>query len=337
MDIRSPSPTYIGTVPSLLPWDMYNLPDLLYHPPPQQFNMASDIDFLNQILEGEPTFQFKRPCNLGRTVQSFTLALYEGLSKRQSRGQYFVFKDIPYYVVEQLAQKRGSQIYHCRLLYLYEEQTLRIRIPCLATEVLRAWFGPLLGIKLDGMGRLLWEELSLTGASDWDMGSVLKMPDPGWGSMREISYITCVLEVGLWESTMRKKLELDARFWFEKPESHVQQVVTAVIAPSRPEIILQKWEAPRPEDTRPKAKRRTRSRRPPQARITQEARMTYPNETITVSGTIELSFAQLFKRPPDEAAGQGDILFTKDDLADGARRVWSSQNLIPWLPRTGGR
>jgi hypothetical protein len=142
--------------------------------------MASDIDFLDETLEGEPTFQFQRPCNLGRTVQSFNLALEKDQSKTKSRGQYLVFTDIPYDVVDRLYDKKGSQIFHCRLLYLHEKQTLRIRVPCLATEILSCWFVSYLGLKLRHMG--IFRDFSMTGASCWHMGGVSKSTDQGWAS-----------------------------------------------------------------------------------------------------------------------------------------------------------
>lgn len=283
---------------------------------PNTLSIGPDRGFLEELWDGEPTFQFMKAPDLERTVQAFKLAL----ARDPNHGQYLVFKGVPYATIERLVDNRDCTLYDCRILYAHTSKTLRIKMPSRAHDVLAVSFGQRLAFKLEPTGA--YSMLTPSGPVTMHMGNVTKMPDAGWGPAGK-DYLTGVLEVGYSESS--PLLALDARLWLEKPESHVQHVVTAKISPTRPEIVFRKWEAERHTLTK------TRSKPEWQAKVTQEARAALANETVTVSGQIDLSFIQIFERPADQAAGQGDIILTQDDLATLSRAIWVIQKFIPPL------
>ena len=150
-----------------------------------------------------------------------------------------------------------------------------------------------------------------------NMKDVSKSPDGSWAPFGE-NYVTCVLEVGLSESFHH--LVLDAHIWLESPGSHATQVVLMDIDPNQPRITIKKWEIV--------AFRSTRSGQLAKPRMTQEVQVSLIDNVPTASGSLELSFAKLFDRPPARKTQEADISFSPHDLTRIAKIVWKQQDAI---------
>lgn len=248
-------------------------------------------------------FKFTSIDDVERTILEF-----------RDRGQsgYLVFQDIPYDTFLQL------NTHYCASLYIRDAEILRLKMsPGRAHNAAAGEFAKILTMKYVEM-RVV-HQVSADSTGLMELRNVSKEADGSWGPADE-DYVTCVLEVGKSES--QRHLVLDSRIWLESEGSHVSQVITMKITEDKPLITIQKWEATS------RRLRTTRADRPRQALKTEEVQVSLVNNVPTASGSLRLSFAKLFERPPRPNTKEEDIVFTPDELVIIARRVWRRQNLI---------
>ena len=269
-------------------------------------------DYLEDLLGKEPSFQFTSVDNLERTVQRF---------EDQGQSQYLSFRGVPEDVFLELGTNRSSILYCCRYLYIHGTQSVRIRMPSEAHGTAVGEFSQRLIVKLTRMGSS--DDITSRHSGLRNMGSVSKEPDGSWGPLVPQRYVTCILEVGMSES--QHKLLLDARLWLELPESpkcHIHQVITIKIHQDQPRIVLQKWEQSRREYGG------TRSSHPREALKTEEVEVSLVNNIAVATGSLRLSFAKIFERPPAAGTLEDDVIFSPEDLIAIAREVWIAQKMV---------
>jgi hypothetical protein len=150
---------------------------------------AGSSAYLEDLLEGEPTFQFTSVNNLERTVERF---------HDQTQREYLVFKDVPYDTFQQLGNNRYSIVSCCRFLYIHNTKSVRIKIPSKGHGAASGEFNKLLIKKLTLMDVI--DDITSRHSQLRRIGNVSKQPDGAWGPLVPQHYATCVLEVGLSES-----------------------------------------------------------------------------------------------------------------------------------------
>lgn len=139
-----------------------------------------------------------------------------------------------------------------------------------------------------------------------------KQPDEAWRPRRvprELSgtWPSVVLEVALSET--KAKLQRDIRFWHHASEGGVKVVLTLCIDRSRPEIVIEQWEAngiSRCERTQRIVMSKTR------------------RGTLITGGPLIIDFAKLFLRQPNLPREQ-DINIDGAELEELASCVWEEQ------------
>jgi hypothetical protein len=271
---------------------------------------AGSSAFLEDLLEGEPTFQFTTVKNLERTVRRF----YD-----QNQHEYLVFNDVPYDTFQHLGNDKSSILYSCRFLYLDDTKSLRIRMPSAAHEAASSEFNRRLLGKLGEMN--LFNDVTIRHSQLRRIEKVRKQPDGSWGPVVPERYATCVLELG--PSQSAHQLEIAARQWLElsdSPQSRIHQVFTIKIDQARQQIIFQKWERTG------RAYGRTRSDHPRRAHKTEEVMVSMVNNEPVATGSLRLDFSMLFERPPRPGTSENDIVFMPEDLTVIANEVWVARS-----------
>jgi hypothetical protein len=100
-------------------------------------------------------------------------------------------------------------------------------------------------------------------------------------------------------------------------------VLLIKVQPTKAEILFQVW------GTTSREQWESRTVRPKQGRQIQQVRAHLKDDNqIEVDGDFSISFLKLMERIPNPATPEGDILFTQNDLADIATRVWQSQGFL---------
>ncbi|KAF3767004.1 hypothetical protein M406DRAFT_274460 [Cryphonectria parasitica EP155] len=137
---------------------------------------------------------------------------------------------------------------------------------------------------------------------------------------------TLVIEAGYSESLQR--LRNDMQWWFSASNHGVKIVLLVKFDPRRQEILLEKWEE-EPRGQRPgAATTRSMGSLAPVKRqtVTITKDPTSPDTYNVARGALVLSFRLLFLRDPNP--GEGDIVFSIQDLEEIAQSVWRA------LPRS---
>jgi hypothetical protein len=178
----------------------------------------SSANLFEEILEGEPTFQFTNVDAMESGLQDLSIALTKG----ESHNECLVFENVPYRTLMRMDRDRSSLIFRSKLLYFHEKNIAKIKMPSKLHDTLAMLFSYQVCLKVEKMGA--YSILNLPGSADQDMSKVTKTTRSILGTLGR-NYVTTVLEVGLSESS--RKLALEARLWLERPESRVTQVVTA--------------------------------------------------------------------------------------------------------------
>jgi hypothetical protein len=269
-----------------------------------------DTNLLEELVGGLPIFEFTGRDNLQRLVRDF---------QNKSEYEAVLFTSVPYPEFIQLCGNDSSPVYHLKALYIHEAQALRLRIMNKAPhEIAAIRFTELFHAKRTAMG--IDPETEALRSTIMYMVTTSKMADGCWAPLGK-DYVTVALEVGLSETL--GQLIADARLWLETPASHVWQVFLIKVQPTKPEILFQVW------GTTAREHRETRTVRPRQGRQIEQARASpKDNSQIDVDGDLLISFSKLMERMPNPATPEGDIVFTRDDLVDIARRVWRKQGFL---------
>lgn len=113
----------------------------------------------------------------------------------------------------------------------------------------------------------------------------------------------------------------DARWWLNASGGELKIVITIAVQKKREAITIDKWEATSrptrgdPGKTVPEVVQKVT--------ITREG----GDAPVHVTGApLIIWFEKLFLRPAEEEKGEGDVLFSHDDLAEIADKVWSVLN-----------
>ncbi|KIN07410.1 hypothetical protein OIDMADRAFT_47318 [Oidiodendron maius Zn] len=199
---------------------------------------------------------------------------------------------------------------HGKILYLEDRQALFITMPGYPHERASRLFGRLIDRKLEAMKCA--DELVTQGGPAVEMNNVRKSPDESW-TLSGPRYITFAVEAGASESP--RALALNAKIWLEHEESHVAQVVTIKISRVREEIFFSVW-------TNTTQEKDTRAEHPRRASEVQMVRVTLAQERPVASKTISLSFKKLFEREPRKGTAEKDLILSKRELGEIARRIW---------------
>jgi len=135
------------------------------------------------------------------------------------------------------------------------------------------------------------------------------------------SWPTLVIEAG--DSESLRELHNDMRWWFSTSEHQVKIVLLAKFERTRRALILEKWEE-EPSMTR-RGATTTRYAATLQPVLRQTITITEDSTTNPVSynvarGALVLGFRLLFLRDP--GPGEGDFIFSVQELQAYAERVW---------------
>ncbi|GFF36301.1 hypothetical protein IFM58399_04505 [Aspergillus lentulus] len=128
-----------------------------------------------------------------------------------------------------------------------------------------------------------------------------------------------VIETAFSES--QSKLANDARWWLNASGGELKTVITIAVQKKREAITIDKWEAiSRPTRGDP-------GKMVPE--VVQKVTMTREggDAPVHITGApLIIGFEKLFLRPAEEEKGEGDVVFSRDNLAEIADLVWNGLN-----------
>jgi hypothetical protein len=128
-----------------------------------------------------------------------------------------------------------------------------------------------------------------------------------------------VIETAFSES--QSKLANDARWWLNASGRELKTVITIAVQKRREAITIDKWEAiSRPTRGDP-------GKMVPE--VVQKVTMTRQGggAPVHITGApLVIGFEKLFLRPAEEEKGEGDVVFSHDDLAEIADLTWNGLN-----------
>ncbi|OBT98131.1 hypothetical protein VE01_03808 [Pseudogymnoascus verrucosus] len=161
-----------------------------------------------------------------------------------------------------------------------------------------------------GMG-MDWEELLPEGATTCRKEGVEREPDSSYrprGRGRD-GWPTVVTLVGFKEVV--EGLRWDAGWWVGGSEGEVRVAIIIILGLDEREIVLETWEPSRDE-----TKRVTRSAA---KQVTRTQEVCISKDEVE-GAPLVLGFEKVFGRAAGE--GEGDIVFSAQDLGQWARKVW---------------
>ncbi|GFF65121.1 hypothetical protein IFM62136_06194 [Aspergillus lentulus] len=122
-------------------------------------------------------------------------------------------------------------------------------------------------------------------------------------------------------SKSQSKLANDARWWLNASGGELKTVITIAVQKRREAITIDKWEAiSRPTRGEP-------GKMVPE--VVQKVTMTREggDAPVHITGApLIIGFEKLFLRPAEEEKGEGDVVFSHDNLAEIADLVWNGLN-----------
>jgi len=189
-------------------------------------------------------------------------------------------------------------------------------LPGIVEGVAKGGFATLFNIKCTGMG-LLWR-LKQLGSAAYEGLESSKEADYIWipSPLRHFScddWPTLVLECGL--SKLIERLEIEAGWWFHNSAGDVRIVILISVSHADKKVWIDQWElstAPNPEVGKDS----------PQPTITVPVKTCHVEmvDGKATGGPLRLKFNKPFLRDPRQ--GEGDIVFTREDLQVYGAHVW---------------
>ncbi|PWW77597.1 hypothetical protein C7212DRAFT_179794 [Tuber magnatum] len=270
--------------------------------------------YLNDGLEGVERRQY-------RDARSFTRAINSQADKLGSgnlnSGQYAVFSPVSQDQLTNLECIRDTRYKSLRFLYLNDAETLIVKMtPGPAHIVATSELAKYLIEKLAAMG--LHRALHDMRAAAYQGVRSKKEADtalkPSTSRPRRTGWPTVVFECGILES--QRRLRADARWWLENSARAVNTVLLISVSEPGRNIHLEQWgirSTPNPYITKGRP-------HPLSATPTKINDIDMDGDTVT-GPPLRLAFDEDFLRPP--ASGEGDIVFTVQDLRDYSNDVWS--------------
>ncbi|CUS15698.1 unnamed protein product [Tuber aestivum] len=276
-------------------------------------NMSLNMDYyLKEGLEGVECQQFRDATIWAHSIQAQANGLRSG---NLSAGQYAVFSPVTQDELTNLEHIRDSHYKSLRFLYLNDAQTLIVKImPGPAHEVATSELTHIVRLKVGVMGlhRALRDRRATTyqGArSKKEADSALK---PNTRPLKD-DWPTLVFECGV--SGSLRRLRTDANWWLANSAHDVKIVLLVSVSSPQQKIHIEQWEdrnTPNPYIT-------PNNPNPLVIRPTKINEINIYGNTVT-GAPLRLPFHAIFLRPP--VAGEGDIVFTAQDLLDYAEDVW---------------
>jgi len=266
--------------------------------------------YLTVGLEGVKRQKYRRPGSFSKAIDSLHDEFDSG---NWSAGQYLVFVSVTEKHLESINRLRHRHHKWLGWMYLKSEEVLVVKIiPGAIQETTHFAFGSMmlhekatqmgLRLGLSGIGRTTYE--GIIGEKGADSGFE---PYP-----RTIDWPTVVFECGLSQSLER--LRVDSCWWLEN-STEVNIVLLFSISKADKRLHLEQWEmvtTPNQHVTRAH----------PDPLITT---LTKVNEIDIVDGValgapLTFNFQKVFRRPPVQ--GEGDIVFSAQDLERWAAHIW---------------
>ncbi|WEW54622.1 hypothetical protein PRK78_000042 [Emydomyces testavorans] len=202
-----------------------------------------------------------------------------------------------------------------RLDYSYALHTLLLKLSYAPQEEAADNFGGLVYSKARDMD--VNRNMRFRGATDSATPDRKKQPDRSWGPRhlfqgRTANWPTVALEVAFSES--REKVKRDMAWWLHQSKGAVLRAISIDIKRPSGNIYITSWE----RGTMP-----TRNHPYPDPRVVQEVKIFRPKQgqSPRVTGdALVIPFQHLTLRAPAE--GEGDFIFTRDELLEIAEDVW---------------
>ncbi|KAF2463840.1 uncharacterized protein BDR25DRAFT_161120, partial [Lindgomyces ingoldianus] len=233
--------------------------------------------------------------------------LWKKLQEGETTDQYLVFQPVTVNELDKIDNQRSEVGKGIRLTHCADIETLIIKVPTAAHEVVARGFGIDLAIRCSQMG-VPRREYTSVGSTRFTGTSTSKEADevfkPATLRPHTLDWPTLVLEVGVSESLL--KLRNDARWWLSNSRGHVNIVLIFHINRGTKTMLIEKWETI-PATGGPV----TRSNQPPAQIPTQIQAITIDQNNVT-GAPLTLHFHGIFLRQPN--LPEQDLVFTAQDL-----------------------
>jgi hypothetical protein len=253
-------------------------------------------------------------------IERAVRALSEKLREGETTDQYLVFQPVTVKERDEVDNRRYKIGKGIRLTHCADVETLIIKVPTAAHEMVAAYFQIELGIRCNQMG-VPRRDCTPLGSTTFRGTSTSKEADgafkPATLRPHELDWPTLVLEVGVSESLPR--LRNDARWWLSNSGGQVNIVLIFHINRGTKTMLIEKWE------TIPATGGPVTRLNQPLAQIpTQMQAITIDQNNVT-GAPLTLHFHGIFLRQPAQQANppQHDLVFTAQDLQGLADDVWS--------------
>lgn len=252
---------------------------------------------------------------------SFAATLQDNLNTGR---EVLEFSDVTAEDFRFLTADNNRPLKSARFSYNFPAQSLTIRMPHFAHEIILGLFKALIDSQLFAMG--VSDEFMPLVAPLTVLGNWTKEPDACWVP-ESVNDPTVVLEVGVSESSRR--LAIDARGWLETPGTTVKACITIYLGRAN-NIIIDVWNLGRRTYTvssRNQPSLAVRVQHVEIYKVQDEPQIRGWRTSETSAGTIcrtdeiRLDFGVFIGRQV-ATDQERDVVINKDDLATFAERVW---------------
>ncbi|KAG0134132.1 hypothetical protein HOY82DRAFT_602978 [Tuber indicum] len=273
-----------------------------------------DYNYFTEGLEGANHLEYQG-------IDSFTTAIESQLEKLRSGNtngytiQYLIVTLVTQHELAKVQQIRDSYLKGLRFMYLNDTKTLIIKIMLSSVhEIVCTEFAMFLWEKVLAMK--LKNDLSTIGSTTFQGKASSKEADFSFKPVsrkRRSDWPTLVFECGVTESYAH--LKTVAHWWLDNSLGSVKIVLLLVVSETRKSIRLEQWENISISNSHP-------TKNNPSSIIirptkTQQVSIT---ESTTTGPAFIFDFEKIFLRQP--VNGEGNIIFTAQDLGEYARKVW---------------
>lgn len=270
------------------------------------------------LTEQYPPAEYRGPQALKRAIAE----RYEHLDNG-GQDQYLSFRHVSLGDFETIESRRihlgGKGV---AFTYFGDIETLIIKVPTEAHEAAHSECANEVLLRLRGNMRLDHGEFYQINATKFKGGnSSSKEGDSAFRNKlittNHGSWPHFVIEAGYSENLQR--LRTDARWWIENSRGQVYLVLVIWLNPSTKSVKIEKWIPSQP----PLARHSPRLNQSSGSMImTAEISIDQSSTTSVISGApLRLEFDKLVGRPA-QRAGEGDVVFTRNDLDRWARLLW---------------
>ncbi|KAM5439691.1 hypothetical protein MferCBS31731_004448 [Microsporum ferrugineum] len=235
----------------------------------------------------------------------------------EHKSPHIVFTHIPQSEVDIIDSERLGRIdYHSSL------QTLVITMPSLPHEEASRLFCGLVVLKAQSMG--VRRLISFRGSTTTKAREREKQADESWGPRQRRGqpgkWPTIVLEVAFSES--REKVKADISWWLYRSNGAVLKAISIDIKRTSGNVYITLWE---------RGAILTRQHPQPEPRVVGEMRICRGMDgrpTRVEGADLTIPFHDMLLRAPDTDWGEGDFIFTKEELLELAEDVWDDMEQL---------